>query len=105
MNTAIMAYSSAADVLYELSPEFADNLQQYYEYCRERDITLSHAFTQPTASRLSTFLDSFDESIGAKVHEINKDGMLVSGAFLLATQGVTAEEILIFSARSSWTGW
>lgn len=96
MNTAIMAYFSAADVLAAASAEFADNLKQYYVYCRENDVTLSHAFVQPTASRLSILNDSVEDSIGAKVHEINKDGMVVSGAFLLATQGVTAEEILIF---------
>jgi 4-hydroxyphenylacetate 3-monooxygenase len=96
MNTAIMAYASAADVLSEQSHEFADNLKQYYEYCREHDVTLSHAFLQPTACRLSMFNDSFEDSIGARVHQFGADGMVVSGAFLLATQGVTAEEIFIF---------
>lgn len=96
MNTAMMAYYSAADVLTELNPEFADNLKRYYVYCRENDITLSHAFAQPSACRLSIMYDSFEESIGAKVHEFNQNGMVVSGAFLLATQGVTSEEIFIF---------
>ncbi|WP_029422872.1 4-hydroxyphenylacetate 3-hydroxylase family protein [Alicyclobacillus macrosporangiidus] len=96
MNTALMAYFSAADLLAELNPEYADNLKNYYVYCRELDITLSHAFIQPIASRISMFRDEFEDSIAAKVHEYNKNGLVVSGAFLLATQGVTSEEILIF---------
>jgi 4-hydroxyphenylacetate 3-monooxygenase len=96
MNTGIMAYYSVADLLSEHNPEFSNNLKEYYVYCREHDVTLSHAFAQPTASRTSILYDSFEDSIGAKVHEFNQDGMIVSGVFLLATQGVTSEEIFIF---------
>ena len=91
MNTVLMAYYSAADILSELNPEYSDNLRNYFEYCREHDVTLTHAFLQPVAGRVSMLYDSFEDSIGAKVNEYNKDGMVVSGAFLLATcEGVTA---------------
>ncbi|MBJ6361220.1 4-hydroxyphenylacetate 3-hydroxylase N-terminal domain-containing protein [Paenibacillus sp. GCM10012307] len=96
MNIALAAYASAADVLQPFNPEFADNLKNYYVYCREHDISLSHAFVQPAGTRLSAVTDSFEDSIAAKVHEFNSDGMIVSGAFLLATRAVTSEEILIY---------
>ncbi|WP_028563736.1 4-hydroxyphenylacetate 3-hydroxylase family protein [Paenibacillus pinihumi] len=96
MNIALMAYVSAADVISPSNPEHAENLKNYYMYCREHDITLSHAFIQPAGTRLSALTDSFEDSIAAKVHEYNQDGMIVSGAFFLATQAATSEEILIY---------
>lgn len=96
MNVALTAYASAADVLNQLNPEYAENLKRYYMYCREQDITLSHAFVQPAGSQSYALTDSCEDGISAKVHEMNQDGMTVSGAFLLATQAVTSEEILIF---------
>ncbi|MDF2720633.1 MAG: transporter [Paenibacillus sp.] len=96
LNITLMAYASVADVLMPLNPEYADNLKNYYIYCREHDIKLSHAFVQSAASRSSAQSDSFEDSIAAKVHEVNQDGMIVSGAFFLATQAATSEEIFIF---------
>ncbi|WP_438351117.1 4-hydroxyphenylacetate 3-monooxygenase, oxygenase component [Paenibacillus sp. FA6] len=96
MNTALMAFHASAKLLSEDSPEYEHNLRNYYEYCRENDVTLSHAFVQPQASRVIRLMDdgSFDTS-AAKIVERNKDGIVVSGAFLLATQGVTADEIWV----------
>ncbi|GAA3401272.1 4-hydroxyphenylacetate 3-monooxygenase, oxygenase component [Paenibacillus hodogayensis] len=98
MNTTIMAFGAAAGLLEEHNPQYADNLRRYYEYCRDQDITLSHAFIVPHAGRLSTFMKTLEQPETARVIEKNKDGLVVSGAFLLATQGATAEEILIFPA-------
>lgn len=98
MNTAVMAFGAAAGLLTEHNPQYADNMRKYCEYCRENDITLSHAFIVPHSGRLSTFLKTLEQPEAARVVEKTKDGIVVSGAFLLATQGATAEEILIFPA-------
>ncbi|AWP27967.1 4-hydroxyphenylacetate 3-hydroxylase family protein [Paenibacillus glucanolyticus] len=100
MNTAIMALFTAADILEEHNPQYADNLRRYYAYCREHDITLSHAFIQPYASKLSGQNDDVEDSIAAKVVEINDNGMVISGAFMMATQGATCEEMLVFPTPS-----
>lgn len=96
MNTALMAYSSAAGVLDKDYPQFAANLRNYYVYCRENDITLSHVFIQPKAARLSNFLLTLEDPPAARVVEKNKDGIIVRGAFLLDTQGATSDEILVY---------
>lgn len=96
MNSALMAFYAAADLLEEHNPAYADNLRNYYAYCRENDITLSHAFVQPQASRMPELLDDGTfHSSAARVIERNADGIVVSGAFLLATQGVTCDEIWV----------
>ncbi|RUT28176.1 4-hydroxyphenylacetate 3-monooxygenase, oxygenase component [Paenibacillus zeisoli] len=96
MNTALMAFSGAAELLSGINPQFAENLKNYYVYCRENDITLSHGFIQSKISRLSALLGNGNESSAARVNEITQDGYVVSGAFLLNTQGATAEELLIY---------
>ncbi|MWV42072.1 4-hydroxyphenylacetate 3-monooxygenase, oxygenase component [Paenibacillus sp. HJL G12] len=103
MNTGLMAFYTAAELLGEKEPRFADHLRKYYEYCRENDISLSHAFVQPHASRYDELLeDGSIESCAAQIVEENKDGIVVSGAFLLATQGVTTDEILVYPPASSY---
>ncbi|MEK5493500.1 4-hydroxyphenylacetate 3-hydroxylase N-terminal domain-containing protein [Paenibacillus sp. FSL R7-0297] len=100
MNTAIMSLFTAADILEDLNPKYAENLRNYYAYCRDHDITLSHAFIQPQASKISGLIDGTEDSIAAKVVEINEEGMFVTGAFMMATQGATCDEMLVFPTPS-----
>ncbi|TCZ74705.1 4-hydroxyphenylacetate 3-monooxygenase, oxygenase component [Paenibacillus albiflavus] len=103
MNTALMAFSTAAGLLEEGNPQYASNLKEYYEYCREQDITLSHVFIQPKASRIPNVLDFFDYPSAARVVDNNKDGIVVRGSFLIDTQGATSDEILVFPTPSPST--
>lgn len=96
MNIALTAYASAAAVIRRANLEHADNLIRYYEYCREHDITLSHAFVQPAGSRISGIMDPLHESTAAKVVDADQDGIIVCGAFFMSTQAATSEEILVF---------
>ncbi|GIO55170.1 4-hydroxyphenylacetate 3-monooxygenase, oxygenase component [Paenibacillus cineris] len=101
MNTAVMAYAAASELLAEADAKYADNMRNYYRYCSENDITLSHAFVQPAASRTAEMLD--DGTIvntAARIVDQTTEGVIVSGAFLLATQGVTADEILVYPPAS-----
>lgn len=100
MNTAIMSLFTAADILEDLHPKYAENLRKYYAYCRDHDITLSHAFIQPQASKISGQVDATEDSIAAKVVEIKDEGMVVTGAFMMATQGATCDEMLVFPTPS-----
>ncbi|WP_068785756.1 4-hydroxyphenylacetate 3-hydroxylase family protein [Paenibacillus phocaensis] len=103
MNTALMSFYTASSALEEYSPEHAQNLRAYYEYCRENDNTLSHAFVQPLASKMSGPADR-EESLAAKVIDIRPEGLVVSGAFLMATQGPTCEEILVLPTPTFMLG-
>lgn len=96
MNTTLMSLYTAAHLLQEYNPEYEDNLKKYYDHCRSQDITLSHAFIQPFASRLSELVDEVEDSITAKVIERKESGIVVTGAFMMATQAATCDEILVF---------
>ncbi|WP_238651879.1 4-hydroxyphenylacetate 3-hydroxylase family protein [Paenibacillus piscarius] len=97
MNTTLMSLYTAAHLLREYNPEYEDNLTKYYDYCRSQDITLSHVFIQPFASRLSELVDDVQDSITAKVIDRKENGIVVNGAFMMATQAATCDEILVFS--------
>jgi 4-hydroxyphenylacetate 3-monooxygenase len=96
MNTTMMAFGAAAELLSEYDPLYAANVKAYYEYCRENDITLSHAFVVPHMARSRTLMKTLEQPDAPMVVEKTKEGLIVNGAFLLATQGVTAEEILVY---------
>lgn len=96
MNTVVMAFGTAADLFKTENSQAADNLKRYYEYAMTRDISLTHTFVTPQSDRSSLFAENPDEIIGARMIEENKDGIVVHGARLLATQGATTEEILVF---------
>ncbi|WFA86340.1 4-hydroxyphenylacetate 3-hydroxylase family protein [Paenibacillus amylolyticus] len=100
MNTAIMSFYTGADLLNELSPQYAENLKNYYAYCRDHDITLSHAFIQPYASKISGQLDATEDAIAAKVVDRTEEGLIISGAFMMATQAATSDEIFVYPSPS-----
>ncbi|HET7579099.1 MAG TPA: 4-hydroxyphenylacetate 3-monooxygenase, oxygenase component [Bacillales bacterium] len=92
MNTAVMAFGAAAPVL----GEYSDNIKNYYEFCREHDISLTHTFVQPQVDRSSLYLEMEKEPIAAQIIDKTKDGIVIQGARLLATQGATTDEIMVF---------
>lgn len=92
MNTVMMAFGSSSAVF----DKYADNAKNYYEFCRENDISLTHTFVQPQVDRSSLYIDIEKEPIAAQIVDKTKDGIVIHGARLLATQGATTDEILVF---------
>jgi 4-hydroxyphenylacetate 3-monooxygenase len=85
--------------------DFGQHVQEYYEFCRENDKCLTHALIDPQIDRSSdTGSSSFrlaDEDNANRPGAIRKvdedeDGIVVSGARMLATLGPQADEILIY---------
>jgi 4-hydroxyphenylacetate 3-monooxygenase len=99
MNTVVMVLHAAADLFAEEDPSCADHLRKYYEYCRENDITLTHTFINPQVDRSSLGVID-DQNIAVTMIDKNKDGIVIEGARLLATQGAISDEILVFPTRT-----
>ncbi|HEU5140290.1 MAG TPA: 4-hydroxyphenylacetate 3-monooxygenase, oxygenase component [Bacillales bacterium] len=99
MNTAMMVFGAAAPVF----GEYADNVKNYYEFSREHDLSLTHTFVQPQVDRSSLYLEMEEEPIAAQIVDKTKDGIVIQGARLLATQGATTDEIMVFpSGMQLW---
>ncbi|HET7579462.1 MAG TPA: 4-hydroxyphenylacetate 3-monooxygenase, oxygenase component [Bacillales bacterium] len=98
MNTVIMVFGSASPIF----EDYADNMKNYYEFCREKDISLTHTFVQPQVNRSSFYFENDKEPIAARIMDKTKDGLVIHGARLLATQGATTDEILVFPGMKIW---
>lgn len=96
INSGIMAYGAAADMFGAQDPMFGANMQNYYEYCRENDLSLTHTLIQPQVNRAVNSSQLPDPYIAARIVEKNQDGVVIRGARLLATQGGITDEIMVF---------
>lgn len=98
MNTMLMAFAASAEFLRGKENCFPENIVNFYEYAREKDLSMTHTFIDPQVNRAKFYFEDTDEPIAAKVVEKNKEGIIVKGARLLATQGGITDEIVVFSA-------
>lgn len=98
LNTVMMSLATSARLLANEKNCFPENIQNLYEDARERDLTFTHTFITPQVNRSQIFLEDSNEPISAKVVSKNKDGLIIKGARLLATQGGITDEVLVFGA-------
>lgn len=70
-----------------------DNLRNYHEYVRERDLCLTHAFGHPQVNRSLSIAELPEPYTAVGVVDRNSEGVIVRGAKLLATLAPFADEI------------
>jgi 4-hydroxyphenylacetate 3-monooxygenase len=100
MNVTYAAWAGAAAYFAQNRPEFGENVRRYYEYLRERDLTLTHALINLQRSRSAAGLNLQEGTALAVVRETDA-GIVVRGARILATLGPLADEIAVYSPRMS----
>ncbi|MBM7619868.1 4-hydroxyphenylacetate 3-monooxygenase [Bacillus tianshenii] len=97
-NTNIMALAAASDILAEQGPQFPKNLLRFYETARRKDLSFTHTFIAPQVNRSSMHYESEDDIVAARIVDKNKEGIVIKGARLLATQGGITDEIIVSSS-------
>lgn len=98
MNTVLMALASSVGLLKGKENCFPENILAFYEYAREKDLSMTHTFIDPQVNRGQFYFEDSDEPIAAKVMERNEAGIIIKGARLLATQGGITDEIMVIAA-------
>lgn len=96
MNTALMALGTSSDLLKDEEERSAQNMLNYYHFAMENDLTLTHTFILPQVNRSKYYMEDNDTIIGARMIDQTNEGIIIHGARLLATQGATTDEILVF---------
>ncbi|MGE8035238.1 4-hydroxyphenylacetate 3-monooxygenase, oxygenase component [Lysinibacillus sp. NPDC093692] len=96
INVGMMAYGSAAEMFGKQDSIYAENMANYYEYCRENDLSLTHTLIQPQVNRGVNSAQLPDPYIAARNKEKTSEGVVIKGARLLATQGGITDEIMVF---------
>jgi 4-hydroxyphenylacetate 3-monooxygenase len=99
MNVTVAAWAGAAEFFAKNRPEFAVNLQRYYEYIRENDLTLTHALINLQRSRNVTGVPNLSDAAALHVVRESDAGIVVRGARILATLGPLSDEIAVYSPR------
>jgi 4-hydroxyphenylacetate 3-monooxygenase len=99
MNVTFAAWAGAAPYFARNRPAFAENIQRYYEYLREKDLTLTHALINLQRSRTVSGAFNLDEGTALHVVRETDAGIVVRGARVLATLGPLADEIAVYSPR------
>ena len=101
LNSVLMSFASSAYLLKGQENCFPENLQSFYEFARENDLSLTHSFITPQVNRSQFYIEDAKEPIAAKIIGENEDGIVIKGARLLATQGGLTDEVLVFSGGRS----
>lgn len=102
INTVLMTFTTAAELLTIQDTQFADNLRRFFEHVRENDLTLTHTFIHPQVNRSAMYKFSENETqiIAAQPIKKTSDGLVIKGARLLATQGGITDELLVLPSSS-----
>ena len=95
MATMLVALYDLREILGQEDPAFVSNIVQYFEYCRENDLSLTVAFGDPQRdnTRPSTDFEFL------KVVDRRPDGIIISGCKPVATLAPYANEFLGLAAR------
>jgi aromatic ring hydroxylase len=96
LNTVLMTWAEGADFFGQRGEQFAHNVRNYYDYCRDRDLFLTHAIVNPQSDRSKGSHQQDNAFVHLGVVEETPDGLIVRGAKMLATHGPTADELLIY---------
>lgn len=96
LNSALMAMSQAPAYFAQNNPAFGSNIQAYYEYVRENDLSLTHTLINPQVNRSRAASQAENQNVAAHVVDKNSQGVVIRGARLLATQGPITDEIMVF---------
>lgn len=103
LNTSIMSFGTAASFFAQDDPRFGENVRNYYEYCRENDISLTHTLIHPQANRANNQANQQDPFLSARIVEKSSEGLLIRGCRLLATLGGVTDEIVVFPSTLNKT--
>ena len=101
LNVALMSMAAAGDYCGQNRPDFKDNVVTYYEYVREKDLTLTHTLVNLQRNRapLASSLENRTDVALAVVEETDA-GIVIDGARVLATLGPLSDEIIVYPART-----
>ncbi|WP_019415262.1 4-hydroxyphenylacetate 3-monooxygenase, oxygenase component [Paenisporosarcina sp. TG20] len=104
LNAEVMAMGVNNSLFAEADPMFAENARNYYEYARENDISLTHTLIHPQVNRAKAQHEQKDANVALHLVEKNKDGIIVDGIRLLATQGGITDELMVFPSTVKKAG-
>ncbi|MFI6561184.1 4-hydroxyphenylacetate 3-hydroxylase N-terminal domain-containing protein [Streptomyces sp. NPDC050534] len=100
MSNVVVGLYDFRHELAKVDPEFGRNAENYYHYCRENDLALTHGLGDPQIDRSATPADR--PELGLRVIRRDADGIVVRGAKQIATLAPYAHEVLIYLSPANY---
>jgi 4-hydroxybutyryl-CoA dehydratase/vinylacetyl-CoA-Delta-isomerase len=80
-----MALMSVKDQVAAVNPQYAENIERMYRYCRDNDLRAAEVITDPKGDRKRRAHEQDDPDLYVRIVERRKDGIVVRGAKLHIT--------------------
>jgi 4-hydroxyphenylacetate 3-monooxygenase len=101
LNALIMGCAANRDYFDRAGREFGDHVVGYYQLCRERDLVMTHTFVPPQRHRGESLHQAEQhDPTTLRIVDENADGLIVSGARILATLAPFSDECLVMPSPS-----
>ncbi|MHB8618720.1 MAG: 4-hydroxyphenylacetate 3-monooxygenase, oxygenase component [Chloroflexota bacterium] len=95
MNAIVMGCAVARDYIGQNGARYAENMVNFYQYCREHDVCMTHTLITPQTNRAKGPNEQADPSVPLRIVGENGQGMIVSGARMLATLAPFSDELVV----------
>ncbi len=94
MNIHLSGFAAARDEFGKKDKQFGDNIWNFYEYCRENDICMTHTLINPQVDR-SKPVEQQDKDLAAKIIKETDAGVIIRGARMVATLATFSHEMMV----------
>lgn len=100
LNAILAGCASAQSYFAKNGAAYGARIVAYYGLCRERDLCATHTFVDPQINRARSQSEQKDPSVPLHIVGESSDGLVVSGARMLATLAPYADELYVFPSPS-----
>ncbi len=94
-----MALMSVKDEVALVNPQYAENIERMYRYCRDNDLRAAEVITDPKGDRKRRAHEQDDPDLYVRIVDRNKDGIVVRGAKLHITAASLVHELVVMPTK------
>ena len=94
-----MALMSVKDDVATVNPQYAENIERIYCYCRDNDLRGAEVITDPKGDRKRRAHEQDDPDLYVRIVERRKDGIVVRGAKLHITAASVIHELVVMPTK------
>jgi 4-hydroxybutyryl-CoA dehydratase/vinylacetyl-CoA-Delta-isomerase len=94
-----MALMSVKDQVALVNPQYAENIERMYRYCRDNDLRAAEVITDPKGDRKRRAHEQDDPDLYVRIVERRSDGIVVRGAKLHITAASVIHELVVMPTK------
>ena len=94
-----MALMSVKDQVAAANPQYGENIERIYRYCRDNDLRGAEVITDPKGDRKRRAHEQDDPDLYVRIVDRNKDGIVVRGAKLHITAASLVHELVVMPTK------